>query len=343
LRTRLHASHAITELGVGHLIQHPEDTAQRGARCGSGFEAGTAGWSSVRAGQGLLVSTTARAGTYGSAQTTQADGRYVPWHGYVKQAAQLGSDGGLARYRLTMGPWLDWLSLRIDSFVFQDLTAIEIIERVFADYPASQWRLELNEATVAGLRKRSLCTQYRESDLAFVSRLLAQEGLHFWFEHLSDDGTQADAFVARGGGKVTPPNGIVVEVRQSGWKKINGRSSVSDVKQAMSAAASAKAPDAASVRLAAIETATKTFGFMVVALRESREDCGTETHARTERSLSEVQVHRQVVQRFPNFRRKPVDSGHVPPPHGGWPCPSATRLRWSSCPHDGAVRLHRHR
>jgi len=124
----------------------------------------------------------------------QADGRYLPWHGYVKQAAQLGSDGGLARYRLTMGPWLDWLSLRIDSFVFQDLTAIEIIERVFADYPASQWRLELNEATVAGLRKRSLCTQYRESDLAFVSRLLAQEGLHFWFEHLSgDDGTQADA------------------------------------------------------------------------------------------------------------------------------------------------------
>ena len=122
-----------------------------------------------------------------------ADGSYVPWHGYVKQAAQLGSDGGLARYRLTMGPWLDWLSLRHDSFVFQDKTAIEIVEDVFADYPAAQWRLEVSDDTLSSLRKRSLCTQYRESDLAFVSRLLAQEGLHYWFEHLGDDdGAQAD-------------------------------------------------------------------------------------------------------------------------------------------------------
>ena len=73
LRTRLHASHAASEVGLGHLIQHSADSAQRGAWRGSGFEAGTAGWSSVRAGQGLLVSTTARAGTYGSAQSTQLD------------------------------------------------------------------------------------------------------------------------------------------------------------------------------------------------------------------------------------------------------------------------------
>ncbi len=124
----------------------------------------------------------------------QADGRHVPWHGYVKQAAQLGSDGGLARYRLTMGPWLDWLSLRLDSFVFQDKTALQIIEDVFADYPAAQWRWQVSPHTQAALRVRSLCTQYRETDLAFVTRLLAQEGLHYWFEHLGDDaGAQADA------------------------------------------------------------------------------------------------------------------------------------------------------
>ena len=124
----------------------------------------------------------------------RADGTYAPWHGYVTQAAQLGSDGGLARYRLTMGPWLAWLALRHDSFVFQDKTALEIVEDVFADYPAAQWRLQVGESTLSKLRKRSLCTQYRESDLAFVSRLLAQEGLHFWFEHLGDDdGADADS------------------------------------------------------------------------------------------------------------------------------------------------------
>ncbi len=124
----------------------------------------------------------------------QADGSYSPWHGYVVEAAQLGSDGGLARYRLTMGPWLDWLSLRTDSFVFQDKTALEIVEEVFADYPAAKWRIQVSEAACGALRKRSLCTQYRESDLRFVSRLLADEGLHYWFEHLSDaDGAEADA------------------------------------------------------------------------------------------------------------------------------------------------------
>jgi type VI secretion system secreted protein VgrG len=128
-----------------------------------------------------------------SVSLKQADGRYVPWHGYVKQAAQLGSDGGLARYRLTMGPWLDWLSLRLDSFVFQDKTALQIVEEVFADYPAAQWRVHVSPDTQAALRVRSLCTQYRETDLAFVTRLLAQEGLHYWFEHLSDEaGAQAD-------------------------------------------------------------------------------------------------------------------------------------------------------
>ena len=73
LRTRLHASHADAELGLGHLIQHGADDAQRGGWRGAGFEAGTAGWASLRGAQGLFVSTSARAGTYGSAQATQMD------------------------------------------------------------------------------------------------------------------------------------------------------------------------------------------------------------------------------------------------------------------------------
>ncbi len=73
LRVRLHSSHTSAELGLGHLIQHGATSAQRGAWRGAGFEAGTQGWASVRAGQGLLVSTQARAGTYGSAQGHQMD------------------------------------------------------------------------------------------------------------------------------------------------------------------------------------------------------------------------------------------------------------------------------
>ena len=41
-----------------------------------------------------------------SLRLLQPDGSYKPWHGYVFEAAQLGADGGLARYRLVMRPWL---------------------------------------------------------------------------------------------------------------------------------------------------------------------------------------------------------------------------------------------
>ena len=73
LRTRLLSGYTAAEVGLGHLIQQGAGSAQRGAWRGSGFEANTQGWASVRAAKGLLISTTARAGSYGSAQSTQMD------------------------------------------------------------------------------------------------------------------------------------------------------------------------------------------------------------------------------------------------------------------------------
>lgn len=84
-----------------------------------------------------------------------ADGSYWPWHGYVTRAAQLGSDGGLARYRLYMSPWLSFLALRRDSFVYQDRTAQAIVEDVFKNYPQANFRWEVTTP----LRTRSLCCQ----------------------------------------------------------------------------------------------------------------------------------------------------------------------------------------
>lgn len=129
-----------------------------------------------------------------SLKVLQSDGAYVPWHGYVFEAAQLGADGGLARYALTMRPWLSALALRRNSRVFHDQTAQQVIEAVLADHqPQANWRFEASEP----LRVRSLCTQYRETDLAFVQRLLASEGLSYHFEHL-DGQAASDADAADG-------------------------------------------------------------------------------------------------------------------------------------------------
>lgn len=113
-----------------------------------------------------------------------------PFHGHVTAFALLGSDAGLARYQLTIEPWLSFLSHREDAWVFQDKTVMDIIDEVFTDYQsqgklAPAWRWELADPSV--YPRRSLCMQHHESDFAFVQRLLAEEGLFYWFEHQADD------------------------------------------------------------------------------------------------------------------------------------------------------------
>ncbi|HVK93143.1 MAG TPA: contractile injection system protein, VgrG/Pvc8 family, partial [Noviherbaspirillum sp.] len=64
-----------------------------------------------------------------------ANGGTRPFHGIVTRAQQRGADGSLARYRLRLAPWTHALTLRRDSYVFQDKTVLEIIEEVLQDYP----------------------------------------------------------------------------------------------------------------------------------------------------------------------------------------------------------------
>lgn len=108
-----------------------------------------------------------------------ADGSRRAFHGIVTAVSQLGSDGSLSRYRLRLEPWLHALTLRRDSYVFQDKTVLEIIDEVFRDYPLANYRFDVSTP----LPKRSVTMQYRESDYLFVTRLLAEEGLNFYICH----------------------------------------------------------------------------------------------------------------------------------------------------------------
>ncbi|QOY95470.1 type VI secretion system tip protein VgrG [Massilia sp. UMI-21] len=112
-----------------------------------------------------------------------------PFHGYVTAAEMTGANGGFARYVLTIEPWSRFLSLGRDSRIFQDMSVFDILDVVFGGYAgrgriAPAWRFEL--ADRARYPKRSLTTQYQESDLAFVERLMHEEGLFYFFEHSGD-------------------------------------------------------------------------------------------------------------------------------------------------------------
>jgi len=114
------------------------------------------------------------------------------WHMMVTGIDNLGADGGLARYRIHAGPWLHALALRRDSFIFQDKTSIDILTEIFADYPLSSYAFEVNTIPP----KRAVRTQYRESDLEFVQRILAEDGLSFRFVHQQGDSQGGSAGAA---------------------------------------------------------------------------------------------------------------------------------------------------
>jgi len=114
---------------------------------------------------------------------------FRPFHGHVTAMEMSGANGGFARYTLTLQPWTSFLSLGRDSRIFQDMSVFDILDVVFGSYGgrarlAPAWRLEIADRSI--YPKRSLTTQYQESDLAFVERLMLEEGLFYFFEHSGD-------------------------------------------------------------------------------------------------------------------------------------------------------------
>ncbi|PHV22403.1 type VI secretion system tip protein VgrG [Janthinobacterium sp. BJB446] len=113
-----------------------------------------------------------------------ADGTRTQFSGYISEAAMLGSNGGLARYRLRITPWL-WLLTQVrNSRVWQDRSVTAIVDEVLQAYaPYALWRWSDEVASfMQDAGERSYCCQYRESDFDFVRRLLTEEGIAWRFE-----------------------------------------------------------------------------------------------------------------------------------------------------------------
>ncbi len=82
------------------------------------------------------------------------------------------------RVRVTIVPRLWRLGKIVRSRIFQELTVPEIVRKVLGD-----GEVEHRLALSGRYPKRTYCVQYAESDLDFVSRLLEEEGIFYFFEH----------------------------------------------------------------------------------------------------------------------------------------------------------------
>ncbi len=103
--------------------------------------------------------------------------RYI--HGIVSVFAFDGFKEGLAKYRATIVPSIWLLTRRADCRVFQEMSIVDIIKKVFQDAGLSDYEMNLSESYTT----RAFCVQYRESDFNFISRLMEEEGVYYYFKH----------------------------------------------------------------------------------------------------------------------------------------------------------------
>lgn len=103
--------------------------------------------------------------------------RYI--NGFVSRFSQSRSDARFTYYHAEVVPWLWFLTRTADCRIFQELSVPEILKKIFQEYGFRDFR----EALTRTCTKLDYCVQYRETDFNFVSRLMEQEGIFYFFEH----------------------------------------------------------------------------------------------------------------------------------------------------------------
>ncbi|MES2739952.1 MAG: type VI secretion system tip protein TssI/VgrG [Pseudomonadota bacterium] len=117
------------------------------------------------------------------------------FNGYVFEFRRVRADGGAVYYDMVLLPWLAYLHLRRDNYLFHNKTVRDQTDEIFADCP-----LRASELHIAGADPvMTDACQYDESDYNYLHRRWEQMGWHYWYEHsatghtlmLSDDTTLA--------------------------------------------------------------------------------------------------------------------------------------------------------
>ena len=108
------------------------------------------------------------------------DGKTRYFNGYVTRFSQTGTYGRHHLYQATVRPWLWFLTRTSDCRIFQNMTVPDIIQQVFDDHSQLS---DVKKELTGTYREYEYCVQYRETDFNFVSRLMEQEGIYYYFKH----------------------------------------------------------------------------------------------------------------------------------------------------------------
>jgi type VI secretion system secreted protein VgrG len=111
-----------------------------------------------------------------SVEVVQTDGTTRHIHGMVSRFAVGGRDHRFTHYRMEVVPRLWLLTQSKQSRIFQQMSAHDILRKVLDG-------IDHNFELQRTYQLRNYCVQYRESDFAFASRIMEEEGIYYFFEH----------------------------------------------------------------------------------------------------------------------------------------------------------------
>ena len=130
-----------------------------------------------------------------------ADGNSHERHcqGYALRFARIGKVGRYYRYEITLQSWFGLLQKRTNSRIHQDQPVLKVFDSVLADSAIQRVKKTKTQNVIGSHPGRRYCVQHQESDYQFLSRLLEDEGIYYWFDahgapgtmHLSDASDQA--------------------------------------------------------------------------------------------------------------------------------------------------------
>lgn len=102
------------------------------------------------------------------------------FHGYINRFSTIRSEERYDVYHASVVPWLWFLTRTSDSRIFQNKTVPDIIKQVCKDNGFT----DISDSGLSRTyRTWEYCVQYRETDFNFVSRLMEQEGIYYFFKH----------------------------------------------------------------------------------------------------------------------------------------------------------------
>lgn len=105
------------------------------------------------------------------------------FHGLVMSAENVGEQVinkvRYCRYRFLLVPRMALLRFGMKSHIYKDMSSLEIICDVIRKYGGGDAELRVGSSYA----RRDYCVQYRESHLDFISRLMEEDGIYYYFEH----------------------------------------------------------------------------------------------------------------------------------------------------------------